>query len=81
MSIETGGFPIFRKIIFQRCFYVFGIDALNYVKYTVPDGIILDLMIPGINGFEVLEKIRNSCGKTANIPVLILTAKDLTSED
>ena len=58
-----------------------GIDALNYVKYTVPDGIILDLMIPGINGFEVLEKIRNSSGKTANIPVLILTAKDLTSED
>jgi len=43
-------------------------------------GIILDLMMPEIDGFEVLENIR-SASKTANIPVLILTAKDLTAED
>jgi CheY-like chemotaxis protein/HAMP domain-containing protein len=57
-----------------------GQEAFDYVSHTIPDGIVLDLMMPGIDGFEVLEKIR-STGATAKIPVLILTAKDLTPED
>jgi len=57
-----------------------GQEALNYVAHTIPDGIILDLMMPGIDGFEVLEKIR-STERTRQIPVLILTAKDLTKGD
>ncbi|MGA1874501.1 MAG: response regulator [bacterium] len=57
-----------------------GEEALTYVKQRIPDGIILDLMMPGINGFEVLEKIRSS-QETSAIPVLILTAKDLTSDE
>jgi signal transduction histidine kinase/DNA-binding response OmpR family regulator/HAMP domain-containing protein len=57
-----------------------GKKALDYIKETIPDGIILDLMMPDIDGFEVLDKLRNT-EKTKNIPVLILTAKDLTHED
>ncbi|MBI9037454.1 MAG: response regulator [Bacteroidales bacterium] len=57
-----------------------GKEALDYVKETVPDGIILDLMMPEVDGFEVLEKIRNT-ERTEKIPVLILTAKDLTKDD
>jgi CheY-like chemotaxis protein len=57
-----------------------GLEALEYVKQTLPDGIILDLMMPGVDGFEVLEKIRGT-EATAHIPVLIMTAKALTSED
>ncbi|GAB6146772.1 response regulator [Desulfocicer niacini] len=57
-----------------------GQQALNYIAGTIPDGIILDLMMPGIDGFEVLEKMRNTRA-TAGIPVLILTARDLTPED
>ena len=57
-----------------------GQQALAYVKDTIPDGIILDLMMPEMDGFEVLEKMRNTA-VTKNIPVLILTAKDLTKED
>ena len=57
-----------------------GQEALEYVKQTIPEGIILDLMMPEIDGFEVLEKIRGS-KSTAKIPVLVLTAKDLTPED
>lgn len=57
-----------------------GQEALDFVKHTIPDGIVLDLMMPEIDGFEVLEKIR-ATGETKNIPVLILTAKDLTHED
>jgi CheY-like chemotaxis protein/signal transduction histidine kinase len=57
-----------------------GQEAIDYVSHTIPDGIVLDLMMPEIDGFEVLEKIRNKPA-TARIPVLILTAKDLTPED
>ncbi len=57
-----------------------GREALEFVEHTIPDGIILDLMMPEIDGFEVLERIRSK-EHTANIPVVILTAKDLTRED
>ena len=57
-----------------------GREALDYVAHTIPDGVILDLMMPKIDGFEVLEKIR-ATGATAHLPVLILTAKDLSPED
>lgn len=57
-----------------------GREALQFVEHTIPDGIILDLMMPEIDGFEVLERIRSK-ENTANIPVVILTAKDLTRED
>lgn len=57
-----------------------GRQALEYIKHTIPDGIILDLMMPEVDGFEVLEKIRNT-EATRRIPVLILTAKNLTRED
>jgi len=57
-----------------------GKEAIEYVKKIIPDGIILDLIMPGMDGFEVMEKIR-SAKKTERIPILILTAKDLTEAD
>lgn len=57
-----------------------GQEAFDFVGHTIPDGIILDLMMPDIDGFAVLEKIRGRAA-TSGIPVLILTAKDLTPED
>ncbi len=57
-----------------------GQEAIDYVSHTTPDGIILDLMMPEIDGFAVLEKIRGTAA-TTKIPVLILTAKDLTPDD
>jgi len=57
-----------------------GQAAIDYMKDKVPDGIILDLMMPDVDGFEVLEKMR-STESTRMIPVLILTAKDLTRKD
>lgn len=55
-------------------------QARDCVANAIPDGIILDLMMPDVDGFEVLEKIRGT-EQTAEIPVLILTAKDLTPDD
>ena len=37
-----------------------GIEALNYVLESRPDGIILDLILPRLNGFEVCSMVRKS---------------------
>lgn len=57
-----------------------GKEALNYISHIIPGGIILDLMMPEVDGFEVLNEIRNT-KTTANVPVLVLTARDLTPAD
>ena len=50
-----------------------GEDALYYIDNAQYDGIILDVMMPKVNGFEVLRRIRD---KKILTPVLMLTAKD-----
>jgi signal transduction histidine kinase/CheY-like chemotaxis protein/HAMP domain-containing protein len=57
-----------------------GEEALEIVSETIPDAMILDLMMPGIDGFEVLNEIRAS-ERTETLPVLILSAKFLTKEE
>ncbi|MDD3323196.1 MAG: ATP-binding protein, partial [Paludibacter sp.] len=57
-----------------------GKEALEIISQTIPDTMILDLMMPEIDGFEVLKTIREA-EATAHIPVLILTAKQITKED
>jgi len=57
-----------------------GNEALQVLSHTIPDAIILDLMMPGIDGFEVLNNLRNE-ERTARIPVLILTAKQITKQE
>lgn len=51
-----------------------GEEALNLIKDNVIDLIILDLMLPGINGIDLLKYIKRD-EKTKNIPVIIETAK------
>jgi signal transduction histidine kinase/DNA-binding response OmpR family regulator/HAMP domain-containing protein len=57
-----------------------GREALEEIERTLPDAVILDLMMPEVDGFEVLRKIRGAA-KTAHLPVLILTAKHVTPEE
>lgn len=57
-----------------------GTEALDLLEHTHPDGIILDLMMPGVDGFTVLKTIRES-DLTATIPVMILTAKHISQEE
>ncbi|SEM48210.1 DNA-binding response regulator, OmpR family, contains REC and winged-helix (wHTH) domain [Butyrivibrio sp. ob235] len=54
-----------------------GQDALDYILSSQYDGIILDIMMPGMEGTEVLKKIRE---KGINTPVLFLTAKSETDD-
>ena len=48
-----------------------GVDGLELAKTTTPDLIILDLMLPAMNGFTVLQRLRD---EGRDIPVLIMTA-------
>ena len=50
-----------------------GTDAVAYMSMMEYDAVILDVMIPEINGFEVLKRVRNLKIET---PVLFLTARD-----
>ncbi len=51
-----------------------GLEGLEAVKAGGVDLVILDLMMPGANGLEILSKIRTTPGR-ADTPVIILTAK------
>jgi CheY-like chemotaxis protein len=57
-----------------------GAEALKILENFIPDAIILDLMMPDIDGFEVLRLIREN-EKTLHVPVLILSAKYITKEE
>lgn len=51
-----------------------GLDAVELAKKEIPDIILLDIMIPGIDGFEVCRRIRND-ESTRKIPIIMLTVK------
>ena len=55
----------------DRCFN--GQDALDYILCAEYDAILLDIMLPGLDGLEVLRRLRDRGDLT---PVLLLTAKD-----
>lgn len=57
-----------------------GADALAQIGVQVPDAMILDLMMPDVDGFEVLRRIREN-QLTERMPVIILTAKYVTKEE
>lgn len=50
-------------------------ELYKELNNTLPDLIILDVMLPGDNGYEILKTIRKD-NKTKEIPVIMLTAKD-----
>ena len=50
-----------------------GTSALDYVRRHQPDLILLDVMMPGIDGYEVCERLKSD-SKTCQIPVLFLSA-------
>jgi two-component system phosphate regulon response regulator PhoB len=51
-----------------------GEDAIEEASEQLPDLVLLDLMLPGLNGLEVCKKLKGN-KKTESIPIIILTAK------
>lgn len=63
-ELTQNGFEIMEAVDGEK-----GLQALKQQK---PDLIILDLLLPGIDGFEVLRRLKSK-NQTKNIPVIILT--------
>jgi two-component system, OmpR family, alkaline phosphatase synthesis response regulator PhoP len=59
----------FKVITFES-----GESLLNECKITTPDLFIIDIMLPGIDGFEVCRQLRQN-NRTKYVPVIMLTAK------
>jgi threonine synthase len=57
-----------------------GKSALSLIKDQKPDLIILDLMMPEMDGFSVLDALRRD-PNTASIPVIVVTAQELTNKE
>ncbi len=56
-----------------------GEDALDLASREYPDLVILDLMLPGMDGLEVCKELKRE-SKTASIPIIMLTAKSQESD-
>jgi CheY-like chemotaxis protein len=57
-----------------RC-AVSGAEALTMIAAETPDIILLDIMMPGMDGFEVVRRLKSD-GATHSIPVIMVTALD-----
>ncbi len=69
--LETAGYAIS-----EACD---GIEALRYARETEPDLIILDLHMPGMDGFGVVSELRRD-GKFATTPIMALTASAMQGD-
>ncbi len=56
-----------------------GNEALNKAQTELPDLLLLDVMMPGLSGFEVCERLKND-PKTKDIVIIMLTAKGQQSD-
>lgn len=64
---------------FQTCLATSGVDALQLVASEHPDVVILDLMLPHMDGLEVCKTLRQK-PETALLPIIMLTAKNEESD-
>jgi DNA-binding response OmpR family regulator len=69
--VETLQYNLARQG-YQVCTATDGLAALDVARREKPDAIILDVMLPGIDGFEVCRILR----REMNAPILMLTARD-----
>ncbi len=65
-NLEGGGYSVSA--------FTSGEEMLAHCEAVIPDMFILDLMLPGIDGFEILKNIRQN-KRMKNLPVIMLTAK------
>jgi signal transduction histidine kinase/CheY-like chemotaxis protein len=82
---EPDAVRLVRRVLESRTGYrvteaTGGAQAISAVQAARPDVVLLDLMMPDIDGFGVLDTIRND-SHTYDIPVIVITAKELTDDD
>ena len=52
-----------------------GVDGVSMAKEQLPDVVLMDIVMPGTNGFQATRQIKKD-SKTGHIPVIIVTTKD-----
>ena len=57
-----------------------GREALAAIERRRPDLIVLDVMLPDLDGFEVARRLRQAEGASARVPIIFLTARDTTQD-
>ncbi|MBI3814679.1 MAG: response regulator, partial [Nitrospinae bacterium] len=57
-----------------------GREGIGYIKRHKPELIIVDLMMPEVDGFAVIEEAKSNPA-TKDIPIIVVSAKDITAED
>jgi signal transduction histidine kinase/DNA-binding response OmpR family regulator len=57
-----------------------GEQGVELVRREHPAAVLVDLLMPGVDGFEVVERL-NADPALADVPIVVLTAKDLTADD
>src|SRR5215216_2069122 len=53
-----------------------GFEALRIARENLPNAVVLDVMLPGIDGLEICRRLR----RATNVPILMLTARDAISD-
>lgn len=79
--------PVIRNLLqvnlelegYQACLAVDGADALDQISTAHPDLVLLDVMMPGVDGWEVARRLKAE-GATAAIPVVMLTARAMHTD-
>jgi sigma-B regulation protein RsbU (phosphoserine phosphatase) len=69
----------FRRAGFQVTTARDGVEALAALEQALPDAVILDVMMPRLDGFETLRRIREE-PRTRELPVIMLTAKSRVAD-
>lgn len=74
VSLAENLFEYFNESAYSPDFASDGLTALHLLATNHYDVIVLDVMLPGINGFEISHRIRNDLRR--NTPIILITAKD-----
>lgn len=71
---------VLERANFQVLYAESALNAIDYLSSSLPDVILLDLLMPGMDGFSFLSRIRQN-PDLLGVPVIIVSAKTLTSSD
>jgi twitching motility two-component system response regulator PilG len=67
MTLQSGGFRVLEAVD--------GVEALSKLNDSKPDMVLLDIMLPKIDGYKLLSILKKN-GETKDIPVVMLTSKN-----
>jgi DNA-binding response OmpR family regulator len=71
---------LLRRLGYEPILVMNGLEALEEVKKSPPELILLDIMMTPINGWEILEKLRGEYGQK-DLPVLLFTAAPMVQKE